>query len=143
MSKRHENPSGLSPVSLAFVGDSVFELMVRERLVNRGGMPAGKLHRMSVQRVRAAAQALAYDAVLAACSEQELRILKRGRNVSLSRMPKNCTPQEYHKATAIETLFGYLYLSGEHERLEWMFEIIDAQIAREEEKSQDGGNSQV
>jgi len=142
MSKRHENPSGLSPVSLAFVGDSVFELMVRERLVNRGGMPAGKLHRMSVLRVRATAQALAYDAVIAACSEQELRILKRGRNVSLSRMPKSCTPQEYHKATAIEALIGYLYLSGEQERLEWMFEIIDAQIARAEEKQQDGGNSQ-
>ena len=132
MSKRQENPAGLSPVSLAFVGDGIFELMVREKLVRQGGMPARTLHRMAVRRVKATAQALAYDAVFAACSEEERNILRRGRNVSLSRMPKNCTPQEYHKATAIEALMGYLYLSGEQERLETMFALIDAQIAHEQ-----------
>jgi len=128
--KQHENPGGLSPVTLAFVGDSVFELMVRERLVRQGGMPSGKLHSMAVERVRATAQALAYNGVLAACTEPERDILRRGRNVSLSRMPKSCTPQEYHRATAIEALLGYLYLGGEQARLEDVFALIEEEIAR-------------
>jgi len=135
--RRHENPGGLSPVSLAFVGDAVFELMVREMLVRQGGMPAAKLHGMSVRRVKATAQALAYEAVLAACSQEEQSILRRGRNVSLSRLPKSCTPEQYHKATAIEALLGYLYLDGQEERLESMFEIINTQIAREEGEQQE------
>ncbi|MCL2579760.1 MAG: ribonuclease III [Oscillospiraceae bacterium] len=125
-----ENPGGLSPVALAFVGDGVFELMVRERLVAGGGMPAGKLHQAAVGRVNATAQALAYDGVLAACSDQEAEILRRGKNVSLSRIPKSCTPQEYHRATAIEALLGYLYLSGDKARLEAMFALIEEEIAR-------------
>ena len=137
MSKLHENPAGLSPVSLAFVGDGIFELMVRERLVARGGMPAGKLHKVSVSMVRAAAQAAVYEAVREAATQAELEILRRGRNVSLSRMPKSCTPDEYHKATAIEALLGYLYLGGERQRLEEMFELIMA--AQRGELSEENG----
>lgn len=131
------DPKGLSPVSLAFIGDSVFELMVRERLVSGGGMPAGKLHLMAVRRVKAAAQALAYGALEDVCSEEERNILRRGRNVSLSRIPRSCTPDEYHKATAIEALLGYLYLKGDFQRLESLFELIDGQIARREEECAD------
>ena len=132
MPVRQENPAGLSPVTLAFLGDSVFELLVRERLVAGGGMSAGKLHQASVRKVKAAAQAFAYQAVLDAATEAEREILRRGRNVSLSRLPKSCTPDEYHKATAIEALLGYLYLSGEQQRLEEIFEVINRQIAPEE-----------
>ena len=132
----HENPAGLSPVSLAFVGDGIFELMVRERLVARGGMPAGKLHKVSVSMVRAAAQAAAYPAVREAATQAELEVLRRGRNVSLSRMPKSCTPDQYHKATAIEALLGYLYLGGQRQRLEEMFELI--MTAQREELSGEG-----
>lgn len=127
------DPKGLSPVTLAFLGDSVFEVMVREQIVRKGSVPAGKLHGMAVRRVKATAQALAYDAVCDECSEEERAILKRGRNVSLSRMPRSCTPEQYHKATAIETLFGYLSLKGETNRLRELFVLIDARIAREEE----------
>ena len=132
MPVRHENPAGFSPVTLAYVGDAVFELMVRERLVLDGGMPAGKLHQASVCRVKAAAQALAYQAVLDAATQPEREILRRGRNVSLSRLPKSCTPDEYHKATAIEALLGYLYLGGEQQRLEEIFWLINEQIAAKE-----------
>ena len=132
MPVKHESPAGLSPVTLAFLGDSVFELLVRERLVAGGGMPAGKLHQASVRKVKAAAQALAYQAVLDSATETEREILRRGRNVSLSRLPKSCTPDEYHKATAIEALLGYLYLSGEQQRLEEIFEVINRQIDPEE-----------
>ena len=128
MPLKHKNPAGLSPVTLAFMGDAVFEIMVRERLVVGSGMPAGKLHTASVRMVKAAAQALAYQAVLDAATDSEREILRRGRNVSLSRLPKSCTPDEYHKATAIEALLGYLYLSGEQGRLEEMFELISGEI---------------
>ena len=98
--------------------------MVRERLIQNGGMPAGKLHILAVRRVKAMAQARAYPMVMSACSEEELLILKRGRNACVSRIPKSCTPEEYHKATAIEALFGYLYLKGETERLHGLFGLI-------------------
>lgn len=125
MKPTHPSPGGLSPVSLAFVGDCVFELMVRQRLVSGGGMPAGKLHAAAVERVRASAQALAFDAVLALATQAESEILRRGRNVSLSRIPKSCTPEQYHKATAIESLLGFLYLDGQLDRLGEIFEVIE------------------
>ncbi len=119
------DPGGMSPVSLAFIGDGVFELMVREQLVRTGGMPAGKLHLLAVGRVKATAQAAAYDAVMEVCDEEERNILRRGRNVSLSRIPRSCTPEEYHKATAIEALFGYLYLLGKLDRLHFLFRLME------------------
>lgn len=119
----------LSPVTLAFIGDGVFELMVRERLLQDGVMPVRKLHVKAAGRVNGAAQALAYDMLLTVCNDEEQSILKRGRNVSLSRMPNSCTSQQYHKATAIEALFGYLYLNGDIERLKTIFDLIDAQYS--------------
>lgn len=123
--------AALSPVSLAFVGDSVYEILVREQLVRGGGMPAGKLHLLAVRRVKATAQAAAYDVVAAACDEEERNILRRGRNVSLSRMPRSCTAEQYHKATAVEALFGYLYLMGRAQRLQALFELIEEAPPRE------------
>jgi len=135
MTPKHQNPAGLSPVALAFVGDAVFELMVRERLLIGGGMPAGKLHQASVRKVKAAAQALAYQAVCDAATDAEREILRRGRNVSLSRLPKSCTPDQYHRATAIEALLGYLHLGGEDRRLEEVFALINAQIDTSEKET--------
>lgn len=125
LQKRCGDPKSMSPVALAFLGDGVYELMVRERLVQNGALPAGKLHLLAVRRVKATAQAAAYGAVSAACNPQELDILRRGRNVSLSRMPRSCTPEEYHKATAIEALFGYLYLCGDTRRLHTLFDLME------------------
>ena len=127
------DPRALSPVALAFMGDAVFELMVRRRLLLGGGMPAHKLHRQSVKKVSAVAQALAYDALLPQLTEREQDILRRGRNANTSRVPKSCSPEQYRKATAIEALFGYLYLSGEAMRLEELFGLIYDTIAREEQ----------
>ena len=118
-------------MALAFVGDAVFELMVRRMLLCRGGMPAGKLHRMAVQRVSAAAQARAYEALEAQLSPEEQDILRRGRNAHTSRVPKSCTPEDYRKATAIEALFGYLYLKEDKARLAQLFALADQTIAKE------------
>lgn len=119
------DPCQFSPTALAFIGDGVYELLVRERLLQGGTQPARKLHYMAVKKVKAAAQAAGYDALLAALTEQETAILKRGRNAHTSTVPKSCTPEEYRKATAIESLFGYLYLKGEIARITELYAIMD------------------
>lgn len=125
------DPRGLSPVALAFIGDSVFELLVRERLLENGGMPAHKLHRLAVQKVRASSQARAFSAIEAVLDNEELGILKRGRNANTSRVPKSCTPEEYRKATALESLFGYLYLKGDMSRIAELYSVIDRQLTED------------
>lgn len=118
-----ENPNLLSPSVLAFVGDAVYGLMVRTALaaVNR---PSGELHKLSVKLVNATAQAEAYKIIEPKLSEKEIMVFKRGRNFKTGNTPKNSSGGEYHTATGLETLFGFLYLSGEKERLETLFDII-------------------
>lgn len=117
------NPKLLSPLTLAFIGDGVYGLLVRERLVlvNR---PVGTLHKKSVELVNAHAQALAIQAIMDKLSEDELAIYKRGRNANSVRHPKNADLTEYRMATGLEALFGYLYLSGNKSRLYELFNMI-------------------
>lgn len=118
-----ENPNLLSPSVLAFVGDAVYGLYVRRHLaeVNR---PSAELHRLSVEYVKAPAQAKAFKLIENELTEDELSVFKRGRNFHTSSTPKNATNGEYHTATGLESLFGYLYLSGETARADKLFEII-------------------
>ncbi len=116
---------GLSPVALAFVGDSVYELLVREALARAGEGTSGRLHTLAVERVRAGAQAARYDRLPELVTGDEREVLRRGRNVSLSRQPSGCTPAQYHKATALEALFGYLHLAGDEERLRELFAMLE------------------
>ncbi len=113
----------LSPGTLAFVGDAYFGLLVRTRLaeVNR---PAGELHSLSVKLVKASAQAEGFTAVEEMLSEKEMSIFKRGRNAHVNSVPKNASVRDYHVATGLETLFGYLHLSGETNRAEEIFNVI-------------------
>ena len=124
------------PLALAFLGDGVFELMVRERLLQEGSMPAGKLHSMAVRRVNAAAQSGAYGALLEVLTQEETDILKRGRNASSAKTPKSATVEQYRKATAIEALFGYLYLRGETARLRELFGLIYDQMPADHTEEQ-------
>lgn len=128
------DPRNLSPVSLAFIGDSVFDLLVRERLLANGGMPAGKLHALAVKKVRASAQAQAFAALESALNDEELSILKRGRNANTGHVPKSCTPEEYRKATAVEALMGFLYLKGDIVRIKEIFSIIDTELEEADTK---------
>lgn len=118
-----ENPNLLSPSVLAFVGDAVYGLMVRTALaeVNR---PSGELHKLSVRLVNATAQAEAFKVIEPNLSEKEISVFKRGRNFKTGNTPKNSSGGDYHTATGLETLFGFLYLSGDNERLQTLFNII-------------------
>lgn len=109
----------VSPLNLAFVGDGVYELMVRERLVSLANRPNKELHKLSVTQVRAEAQAAAVDKLMERFTEEELAVYKRGRNAHTSRSGGG-----YHKATGLEALFGYLYLSGNIARVRELFALI-------------------
>ena len=114
----------LSPGALAFYGDSVYELYVRRRVLSLGDRPSAGLHNMSVSMARASFQAAAYEKLLTVLDEEESDILRRGRNATGLNAPKSSNSAEYHKATAVEALFGYLSLIGAEERIGQLFEYI-------------------
>ena len=117
------NAIQLNPSVLAFVGDGVYGLLVREKLadVNRR---SGDLHSMSVRLVNATAQSRAFEIVKEDLDETELSVFKRGRNLHTNNNPKNSSNAEYHTATGLEALFGYLHLNGQQERARALFEKI-------------------
>lgn len=118
------NPKLLSPLTLAFIGDGVFELLVRERLVCQANCPVNALHKNSVAQVCCSAQALGMEKLMSRLTQEELDVYKRGRNAHVSHVPKNASPADYHAATGFETLFGYLYLKGEIERIREFFSVL-------------------
>lgn len=122
-----ENPDLLSPSVLAFVGDAVYGLYVRTALaeINR---PSGELHRLSVKAVNAAAQADAFSLIEPVLDEKEISVFKRGRNFHTSSSPKSATAGQYHTATGLECLFGWLYLSGRTDRADELFGMIKEKI---------------
>lgn len=114
----------LSPLTLAFYGDSVYEVIVRRKIVSEGSRPSHELHRLSVEKVRASFQSAAYEKLLPVLTEEETDVLKRGRNVTGLNAPKSSNPRDYHRATAVESLFGYLDLIGDTKRIEELSEVI-------------------
>lgn len=106
-----------SPLTLAFIGDGVYELFVRSIIVGNTNAPAGKLHKICVSYVKAQAQAEASKAMMDKLTEDELWIFKRGRNAKSPTVPKNADVTEYRLATGFEALIGYLYLEGEENRI--------------------------
>lgn len=124
MNETQRNPALLSPPALAFVGDAVFELLAREYLTAQGNRPAGELHRLAVEMVRASAQSDAAERLLPLLSEREEAIYRRGRNSNAVHPPKNSSPSDYRRATGLEALFGWLYLSGDTARINELFGVI-------------------
>lgn len=114
----------LSPLTLAFIGDAVYEILVRQAVVNEGNAPVHKLHFNTVKFVKASAQAKAVEMIEPMLTDEEKDILRRGRNTSSMTVPKSAEPREYRLATGLEALFGYLHLSGQEKRAEELFEII-------------------
>ena len=108
----------LSPLALAFVGDGVYSLMVRERLLCEANRPVNDLDRQSVRDVRAEAQAAAMSRIMEHLTEEEEAVFKRGRNAHTAR-----SGADYHRATGLEALFGYLYLDGRIDRVRELFNL--------------------
>ena len=108
----------LSPLALAFVGDGVYSLMVRERLLCEANRPVNDLHRMAVRDVRAEAQSAAMGRIMEHLTEEEEAVFKRGRNAHTAR-----SGADYHRSTGLEALFGYLYLDGQIDRVRELFAL--------------------
>ena len=119
------NPKQLSPLNLAFRGDCVYEMLVRETLVCDANRPVNDLHRESVKFVSAKAQTEAFNKIKDCLTEEETAQFKRGRNAKVGHSPKSATDAEYHTATGVEALFGFLYLNGNLERIKELFCIIN------------------
>lgn len=111
-------------MELAFVGDAVYELLVRNHIASSINVPTGKLHTLAVKYVRADAQCVSLNKITPLLSEEELDIVRRGKNASKTSVPKNGTPRTYRSATGLEALFGYLFLMNEADRIQSLFDII-------------------
>jgi len=114
----------ISVQGFAHIGDAVYELMIRTWLCTTGTSTAKNLHKKAVTFVSAKAQAVAAEAILSSLDDEERAVYKRGRNAHLNSVPKGSTHDEYHAATGLEALFGYLYLDGRINRLNELFEVV-------------------
>lgn len=114
----------ISALGLAHVGDAVYELMIRSWLCKSGRATAKGLHKAAVTFVTAPAQARGAEKLLPFLTEEEMAVYRRGRNTRVNSVPHSATPEEYHAATALESLLGYLYLKGRRDRLNELFAII-------------------
>ncbi len=110
--------NNMSPLIWAYVGDCVYELYVRSHLVNTTKQKPHQLHIKTIQYVKASAQAMILKKMQDTLTEEEKKIVRRGRNVQNHHLPKNADPQDYMYATAFEALIGYLYLTKKDERLQ-------------------------
>ncbi|MBQ5398927.1 MAG: ribonuclease III [Ruminococcus sp.] len=122
-----------SPQTLAFIGDTVYELFVRESLVTQANRPVGELNRRKVGLVNCESQARAAKILMPLLTDEEEAVYKRGRNAFTKNTPKNSSVADYHSATGLEALFGYLYLGGRLERLRELFSYIVNNESRESE----------
>ncbi len=122
--ERDCNLKEYSPLALAFIGDGVFDLMVREKILLNANAPVGALNKQKVDIVCCKNQAKIINKLLPILSQEELAVYKRGRNAK-SKPPKNATSADYHMATGLESLWGYLYLQGEINRLRELFKFIE------------------
>ncbi len=114
----------ISMLGLAHVGDAVYELLYRSKLCTDGHTAVAEMHRMTVAFVRAEAQAEAAAKLLPVLTQDETSVFKRGRNAKVNSVPHNADIGQYHAATGLEALFGWLYLLGRTERINELFNII-------------------
>lgn len=123
----------ISSAALAFLGDSVYETYIRERIVLSCGKSAGELNRFSKALTNAKAQAQMADELLNCLTEEESAVFRRGRNRKSLSVPASCSVSEYRRATGLEALMGFLYLEGRTERIRDLLEIGIAAVTKREE----------
>ena len=115
---------GISSIGLAHMGDAVFELLVRGWLCQHGKATGKGLHQATIQLVRAEHQAACAEKILPLLTEAELAVFRRGRNAQVHSVPQHASRAQYGTATALEALFGWLYLSGQRQRASDLFETM-------------------
>lgn len=109
--------TNINPIVLAFVGDAVYSLFVRERLAFSSDKKTGELNKLAVAEVKASAQAQFIDEIMPMLTEEELAVYKRARNAKKTTRAKSASVVEYNKSTGFEALLGYLYINGNYDRL--------------------------
>jgi ribonuclease-3 family protein len=125
-----KDPGQLHPLALAYIGDAVYELYIRQYLLSLNNHRPRHLHRRATQFVSAKAQAKTLALWLPLLSEEELTVVKRGRNAKSGTVPKNADVQDYRQSTALECLVGYLYCGEKHERLKELMQLAIQQGGR-------------
>lgn len=123
--------NAFSMLALAHIGDAVFEMMTRAALCKDGHTSVHELHKRTTARVNAPAQAEAAGRILPLLSDEESAIYRRGRNTHVNSVPHAANVGQYHAATGLEALFGWLYLQGRTERLNELFSVLNAPAAEE------------
>ena len=123
LKRSKEEVNLMSPLTWAYVGDGVYELYIRTKLINETNMKPHALHIEAIKYVKAQAQADILNKIYDKLTEEEKEILRRGRNAENHHLPKNANVQEYMYSTAYEALIGYLYLTKQTERLQEILRI--------------------
>ena len=118
----------ISNIGLAHMGDCVYEILCRAYLCSRGDKTVAQLHRDTINMVKATTQARFAEKMMPLLNEEELAHYRRGKNSHVHAVPKSATPAEYAKATGVEALFGYLFLSGQKDRANEIFNIVMEQM---------------
>ncbi|WP_245926179.1 Mini-ribonuclease 3 [Sulfoacidibacillus thermotolerans] len=121
---QQEKAYRLPPLTLAYVGDAVWELAVRHYLVENGETQPRRLHRLAVERVRAKSQADRLRQIREELSDQEREVVRRGRNAKSNSIPRSASVADYRASTGIEALLGYLYLADQKERLNEILQLL-------------------
>lgn len=115
-----------NPLALAFMGDTIWDLLTRQQLLSSAAR-VNALHKSAISRVNAGAQAAALDRMAPYLNDEEADIMRRGLNAHAKHsVPKNQDPMDYSKATGLEAVFGYLYLTGQNDRICELFDISEA-----------------
>lgn len=120
---KHTEPSQLSPLVLAYIGDSIYDLVIKTWVIEQGNMQVNKLNKKTSSIVKAESQSAMIGVIEPMLSEHEEVVYKRGRNAKSYTSAKNASIGDYRRATGFEALMGYLYLSGQYER---MMELVKA-----------------
>lgn len=129
------DPKQLNPLALAYIGDSIYEIYVRQFLLAQGEVKPHLLHKAATRFVSAKAQAYQLEHLMDRLNEEERGIVRRGRNAKSGTIPKNASPADYNKATAFEALIGFLHLSGKEERMEELIEMGMSEIINQKKEA--------
>ena len=123
--KDKQDVNMMSPLTWAYIGDCVYELYIRQELINKTNLKPHKLHVDAIKYVKASKQARILQEIMQKLTEEEQDIVRRGRNAKNHHLPKNASVEEYMYSTAFESLIGYLYLTKQDERLKEILRLIE------------------